>query len=237
MVALRTIIVGVSLAGASGGQTSARNLRYDSAVTSVLPAPAQPLVSGYGLELRAWDDDLLPCMARWGHRGFPYHAFDLGYLDDPGRRVAALNRYRDLAQHRHYVACENGLPVGRVSVNLKDATGLYFWSVHVPPEHAGRGVCRRMLAALMDSLEPEFPARKFALTTNTFATTAHRVYEALGFTVAETRWHYDSEIAEQLWRVPHEQRAPIATHIRFQTGRWEVRVYVMTRPPGAPMRL
>lgn len=205
-------------------------------MTSVISSATQPLITGYGLELRPWDDDILPQMALWGHRGFPYHAFDLGYLNDPGRRAAALNRYRELGTHRHYVACEDGAPVGRVSVNLKDPTGLYFWSVHVPPEHSGRGVCRRMLSALIDALSDEFPGRDFALTTNTFATPAHRVYAALGFSVAETRWHYDREIAEQLWRVPHEQRAPVATHIRFHTGRWEVRVYIMTRPSGAALQ-
>lgn len=206
-------------------------------MTSVMPAPAQPVISGFGLELRPWDDELVPQIARWGQRGFPYHAFDLGYLHDPGRRAAVLTRYRDVSNnHRHFVACERGVPVGRVSVNLNDPTGLYFWSVHVPPEHSGRGVCRRMLAALMDALALEYPGRNFALTTNTFATSAHRAYEALGFGVIETRWHYDREIAEQLWRVPHEQRAPIATHIRFHLGRWEVRVYVMTRPPTTPMR-
>ena len=206
-------------------------------VTSVVETPRQPVIEGHGLVLRGWDDDLLPQLARWGQRGFPYHAFDLGFLNEPAPRSAALLRYRDLTNHRHYVACEDGRPVGRLSVNLNDAEGLFLWSVHVPPEESGRGVARRMLAAVMDSLEPEFPGRRFALVTNTFATPAHRVYEALGFRTVETRWHFDREIADQLWRVPHTDRALIATHIRFSTGRWEVRVYVMHRPSGAPMRL
>lgn len=206
-------------------------------MTSVMPAPAQPVIEGYGLVLRGWDDDLVPQLANWGHRGFPYHAFDLGSLGDPFRRASTLSRYRDLTQHRHYVACEAGIPVGRVSVNLNDSTGLYLWSVHVPPEHEGRGVCRRMLAAVIESLETDLPGRDFALTTNTFATPAHHVYAALGFQTIETRWHFDREIAEQLWRVPHEQRAPIATHIRFHNGRWEVRVFVMRRKSGTPVRL
>jgi RimJ/RimL family protein N-acetyltransferase len=210
-------------------------VRYDSAVTSVMPAPAQPIVEGYGLVLRGWDDDLVPQLANWGHRGFPYHAFDLGHLNDPFRRASALSRYRDLSQHRHYIACEDGIPVGRVSVNLNDPTGLYLWSVHVPPEHEGRGICRRMLAALIESLEAHFPGRDFALTTNTFATRAHRAYQSVGFVTQETRWHYDREIAEQLWRVPHDVRAPIATHIRFHNGRWEVRVYTMKRRSGSPL--
>jgi hypothetical protein len=94
-----------------------------------------------------------------------------------------------------------------------------------------------MLAALIESLELELPGRDFVLTTNTFATPAHRVYEALGFDVQETRWHFDREIAEQLWRVSHEQRAPVATHIRFQSGRWEVRVFIMKRKYATPMRV
>jgi RimJ/RimL family protein N-acetyltransferase len=214
-----------------------RRFRYDAAVTSVMPAPPQPVVEGHGLVLRGWDDDLVPQLAAWGHRGFPYHAFDLAPLNDPFRRASVLSRYRELTQHRHYVACEEGIAVGRVSVNLNDATGLYFWSVHVPPEHEGRGVCRRMLATLIHSLEAEFPGRDFALTTNSFATTAHRAYRALGFQTEETRWHYDREIAEQLWRVSSEVREPISSHIRFHNGRWEVRVYTMKRRSGSPLWL
>jgi RimJ/RimL family protein N-acetyltransferase len=200
-----------------------------------MPATGQPDISGYGLVLRGWDDDLVALMAEWGERGFPYHAFDLGHLADPFRRSAALARYRDTSQHRHYVACEDGLPVGRVSVNPSDAAGLYLWSVHVPTDHAGRGVCHRMLAALMDAYEVEFPGKAFALSTNTFAANAHRVYEDLGFRTVESRWHFDREIADRLWKVTPQERAPIARHIRFQGGRWEVRVYTMVRQPGTPM--
>jgi ribosomal protein S18 acetylase RimI-like enzyme len=202
-----------------------------------MPASSQPIIEGYGLVLRGWDDDLVPQLAAWGHRGFPYHAFDLTALTDPFRRPSTLSRYRDVAQHRHYVACEAGVPVGRASVNLNDTTGLYLWSVHVPPEHEGRGVCRRMLAALIEALEADHPGRDFALTTNSFATSAHRAYRALDFETQETRWHYDREIAEQLWRVSPEARAPIATHIRFHGGRWEVRVFTMKRRSGSPLRL
>ncbi|HEX6031340.1 MAG TPA: GNAT family N-acetyltransferase [Tepidiformaceae bacterium] len=205
-------------------------------MTSVMPV-AVPTIEGNGLVLRGWDDDLAEQVARWGERGFPYHAFDLGHLRDPFSRTATLARFRDTGSHRHYIACEDGVAVGRVSVNMRDDAGLYLWSVHVPPEHAGRGVCRRMLAALMTQLEFEYPGRDFVLSSNTFATNAHRAYEAVGFRIAETRWHHDREIAEKLWKVPHQARAPIATHIRFQNGRWEVRTYVMRRKARAPMHV
>jgi len=210
-------------------------------VTTTSRPPAGALyperIPGPGLELRPWDEELVTKMARWGERGFPYHAFDLGYLRDPLRARAELRRAREPGPHRHFIAVENGEPVGRVSVNLRDDSGLYLWSVHVPPEHEGRGVCRRMLGTLMTWLEREHPGHDFVLTTNAFAEHAHRAYKALGFRIVESRWHFDREIAQQLWRVPAEQREPIGPHTRFHNGRWEVQVYVMERKRGAPMEL
>jgi len=194
------------------------------------------VIEGEGVTLRPWDAELVRQMANWGERGFPYHAFDLGYLRDEQRAANSLTWAYENGPHRHFVACEGGAAVGRVSVNLRDASGLYIWAVHVPPEHEGRGVCRRMLAALMSWLESQYPDRDFVLSSNTFAEHAHHAYYALGFTVVETRWHFDREIAEQLWRVPASAREPIAKHIRFHNGRWEVRTYVLRRPRGAPMQ-
>lgn len=194
-----------------------------------------PVIEGYGLTLRPWDEGLVRQMAAWGERGFPYHAFDLGYLRDPMRAASMLAWARENGPHRHFVACEGETAVGRFSVNLRDELGLYLWSVHVPPEHDGRGVCRRMLAAGMTWLEEKYAGSDFVLTTNTFAAHAHRAYAALGFAVAETRWHYDREIAEMLWRAPPAEREPVAKHIRFQAGRWEVRTHVMRRRRGTPM--
>ncbi|MEO8540427.1 MAG: GNAT family N-acetyltransferase [bacterium] len=192
-------------------------------------------IPGDGLELRPWDDELASQLANWGLRGFPYHAFDLAHLRDPLKRATAIAGCREDGPHRHFIAVESGVAVGRVSVNLRDAAGSYLWAVHVPPEHEGRGVCRRMLAALMEYLEITNPRPSFVLTTNSFAETAHRAYRALGFEVAETRWHYDREIADALWRVTPKEREPVSRHIRFQSGRWQVRSYVMRREPGAPM--
>jgi hypothetical protein len=89
----------------------------------------------------------------------------------------------------------------------------------------------------MRALEEEFPGRGFVLTSNTFATHAHRAYLALGFRITETRWQVDREIAERLWRVTEQERAPLARHIRFHEGRWQVRAYVFRRAPGTPMDL
>gem|GEM_PF-844532 len=215
---------------------------YTGAVTTVsrrsrAEPPYPERIPGLGLELRPWDEELVRKMAHWGERGFPYHAFDLGHLRDPVRAQVELRRAREAGPHRHFVAVEDGEPVGRVSVNLRDEAGLYLWSVHVPPEHEGRGVCRRMLAALMTWLEKECPGQDFVLTSNTFAEHAHRAYFALGFRIVETRWHFDREIAQLLWRVSPEQREPIAKHVRFHNGRWETQVYVMVRERGAPMDL
>ncbi len=198
---------------------------------------AEPILAPYyGLELRLWDRTTISQMGRWGERGFPYNAFDMGYLQDPSRAAATEAWVREPSPHLHFVALEGDVAVGRVSVNLKDEAGLYLWAVHVPPEHGGRGVCRRMLAALMEWLEVQFAGdSEFVLTTNTFAEPAHRAYRALGFRVVETRWHYDSAIAEQLWKVSAEEREPVSKHIRFHSGRWEVRTHVMKRPRGGPM--
>ena len=196
-----------------------------------------PPIEGEGLVLRPWDAGLVRQMAGWGERGFPYHAFDLGYLRQPARAAGSLAWTHENGPHRHFVACEGETAVGRVSINLSDNAGLYLWAVHVPPEHAGRGVCRRMLAALMRWLEASNPGPDFVLSSNTFAEHAHRAYTSLGFKVVETRWHFDREIAEQLWKVPAARREEIARHIRFHAGRWEVRTYVFRRPQHTPMEI
>ncbi|MFN8507732.1 MAG: GNAT family N-acetyltransferase [Dehalococcoidia bacterium] len=195
-----------------------------------------PPLAGHGLVLHPWNEALLAQVAGWGARGFPYHAFDMTQLNQPSRAKGVLARMTENGPHRHFVAVEDGVAVGRASVNLRDEAGLYLWSVHVPPEHDGRGVCRRMLATLMEWLEEEFAGGPdFILSTNTFATHAHRAYGALGFETFETRWHYDKEIAEQLWRVGPEEREPVSKHVRFANGRWEVRTHLMRRRHGAPM--
>lgn len=191
---------------------------------------------GDGIELRPWDAKLAAAMARWSERGFPYAAFDLGHLRNPRRARATLERMREATQHRHYIACEAGEPVGRVSVNLEDAAGLYLWLVHVPPEHEGRGVCRRMLASLMEAYEVSAPGRDFVLTTSAFALPAHRAYEALGFVRSETRWQFDEGISAALWKEPSlQQQVPSA--VRFVNGRWEVRSYLYRRKAGTPMAI
>ncbi len=192
-------------------------------------------IPGEGLVLRPWDAGLVRQVAAWGQRGFPYHAFDLGYLRDPARAASMLAWTHDAGPHRHFIAVEDGKAVGRASVNLRDVSGLYIWGVHVAPEHEGRGVCRRMLAALMQWLEAIYPARPFVLSSNSFAEHAHRAYFALGFEIVETRWHFDRELADKLWRVSPAERETIGRHIRFQGGRWEVRTYVLRREPETPM--
>lgn len=196
---------------------------------------SSPVIPGEQLELRPWDEGLIRQMAYWGERGFPFHAFDLGYLKDPARAKAMLAWANEDGPHRHFVACEDDTAVGRVSVNLRDESGLYIWAVHVPPEHEGRGVCRRMLAALITWLEAEYPGQDFVLSSNTFAEHAHRAYFAIGFKIAETQWHYDREIAEALPLAPRAVREPLQAHLRFQSGRWEVRTHVMRRPRHTPM--
>ena len=191
-------------------------------------------IKGDGLELRPWDEDLVAQMASWGERGFPYAAFDLTYLRDPKRAKATLAWTREPDQHLHFVACEGETAVGRLSVNLDDTAGLYLWAVHVPPEHEGRGVARRMITALMPWLFENYPGKDLVLTTNTFADPAHAAYRSVGFEVTETRWQTDLSISSALWKLPVEERGPVNGHVRFNNGRWEVRVYVMRlAAPGA----
>jgi len=208
------------------------NVSFAVGSKSLYPPP----IEGEGLVLRPWDAGLVAEMAGWGEYGFPYHAFDLSYLRDPARAASSLGWAHEDGPHRHFIACANDVAVGRVSVNLKDISGLYIWAVHVPPEHAGKGVCRRMLASLMRWLEVEYPEQDFVLSSNSFAEHAHRAYSALGFEISETRWHFDREIAERLWKVPPAEREPIARHIRFHSGRWEVRTHVFKRRRGTPMQ-
>ena len=190
-------------------------------------------IPGEGLVLRPWNRQLLQQVANWGQRGFPYHAFDMGHLNDPVEARKMLRTTSEPGPHRHFVALENETAVGRVAVNLRDEAGFYIWGVHVPPEHGGRGVARRMVDALVRWLEERYPGGPgFLLSTNAFAIHAHRAYRAVGFEIAETRWHYDRQLAEQLWQVRAGQRAEIADHIRFYRGRWEVRVHIMRRPRG-----
>lgn len=140
---------------------------------------------------------------------------------------------RELGPHRHFVAVEDETAVGRVSVNTRDEAGLYIWGVHVPEEHGNRGVCRRMMLALTAWLDAQYPlGPACVLTTNAFATHAHRAYHAAGFEIAETRWHFDRQLADLLWKVAPAQREPIAPYIRFQRGQWEVRVHIMKRAVG-----
>ena len=199
------------------------------------PYPAE--LSGHGLELRPWSKELIAQMASWGERGFPYQAFDLGYLRDPARAAAALSWAKEETRHRHFVAVENGVAIGRCSVNLEDENGLYIWAVHVPPEHEGRGVARRMLAVLMTWLEDAATGFDFILTTNTFAEHAHRVYFALGFSVIDTLWVHDEGISRAMWDVPYDRRRQVSAHIRFFDGAWQVRQHLMQRRAGTAMRI
>ncbi len=194
-------------------------------------------LSGYGLQLRPWDPALIRQMAQWGERGFPYHMFDLGYLRDPSRASSALSWSREESRHRHFIAVEDGAAVGRASVNLEDDNGLYLWAVHVPPEHEGRGIARRMLATVMIWLESEAPGFDFILTTNSFAERAHRTYFALGFNTIDTRWVNDDVLTKAMWQVAPAQRKQIAAHVRFFDGRWQVRQHLMRRLAGAQMHV
>ncbi|MCA9829378.1 MAG: GNAT family N-acetyltransferase [Dehalococcoidia bacterium] len=192
-------------------------------------------LEGHGLVLRLWDEELLAQMAAWSLHGFPYHAFDLEYLRDPARARPALDRMLQQKPHIHLVATEDGNAVGRVSVNLEDVAGLYLWSVHVPPEHEGKGVCRRMLATLIPWLELNHPGRQVVLTSNAFAERAHRAYLSLGFKQTDSRWQYDRELAAGLETCTPEQREIVAPYLRFSAGRWEVRSFVFARPSGLPI--
>lgn len=188
------------------------------------------MIQGEGLELRPWDEGLLAQVASWGERGFPYRSFDTGGLKDPERAAAMLVFTRQEGRHRHFVACEGGVAVGRISVNLEDAAGVYIWAVHVPPEHGGRGVARRMLAALISWLEESQANRDFVLTVNSFAAGAQAAYRSQGFTIESTRWQYDPDLSADLQKATASQRISLAGHIRRAEGRWEVRVHVMRRP-------
>ncbi len=191
-------------------------------------------IAGEGLVLRSWDDELLRAMAHWGERGFPYGAFDMGFLRDPARFAEFKTRLRDDGRHVHFAAIEENQPVGRVSVNLEDPVGLYIWGVHVPPEHEGRGVCRRMLAALIGWLAAERPDRDLVLSVNTFADRALRAYRGLGFAPAETRWLFDSVLDEALPLLSLDRREVVSDHVRLRNNRWEVRTFLMRRPASAP---
>lgn len=194
-----------------------------------------PMLHGEGLLLRAWDASTICAAAAWGRHPFPYHGFNLDHLLDPPRAAAMLQTLTNPGTHLHFVAIEGGVPVGRVSVNLGDRSGLYLWGVHVPPEHEGRAVCRRMLAVLLRWLERTQPGRDFTLNSSGFAEHAHRAYFALGFRITETAWHYDRDISEAMWRASQPEREAIRRHLRFVHGRWEVRTFVMRRDRGSPM--
>jgi hypothetical protein len=84
------------------------------------PALYPDQIDGDGLVLRPWDEGLVRQLGAWSNRGFPYHAFDTGYLADPVRAKAALTRHRAPGPHRHFIACEGETAVGRISVNLRD---------------------------------------------------------------------------------------------------------------------
>lgn len=195
-------------------------------------APYPESIPGEGLDLRPWDRELIAQLAGWGERGFPFRAFDLGYLRDRKRAESTLRWAHEDGPHRHFIACEGTTAVGRISVNLLDDSGLYIWAIHVPPEHEGRGVARRMLAALMRWLEEAIPERDFVLTANAFSERAHRVYFELGFEIVETRWQHDASLSEELWKVEAALRDPLVGHFRFHNGTWEVRTFVMRRPQG-----
>ena len=204
-------------------------------VSNALYQPRE--LCGQGLVLRPWDDGLVREMAAWGAHGFPYHAFDLTYLRDRFRAQLTLRKMQEAGPHLHFVAMEGGRAVARASVNPDDAAGVYLWSVHVPPEFEGNGLCRRMLATIMTWLESEVPGRPFVLTSNSFASHAHRAYAALGFSITETRWHFDVDVARELWKASEEVRQTLTGHTRFVNGRWEVRAHVFSRRPGTPMEL
>lgn len=186
---------------------------------------------GDDLVLRPWNDVLLRQVAAWSERGFPYHAFDMGKLKAPAEAARMLAFAHQPGPHRHFIAVEDGIAVGRLSVNLRDEAGLYIWGVHVPEEYGRRGVCRRMLAALVRWLETAYPRPEgFILSSNAFATHAHRAYRAVGFDTTDTRWHFDREIADGLTAATPEQRAIVNPYIRYDRGRWEVSIHVMRRP-------
>lgn len=191
-------------------------------------------IPGNGLVLRPWDEATLRAMAAWGERGSPFSAFDMGFLRDPARLAEFTARIESDDRHLHFAAWEGESVVGRVSVNLRDPAGIYLWGVHVPPEHEGRGVCTRMLAALLQWLDARDGGSELVLTANTFADRARGIYERFGFVPVDTRWQYDAALDEELRRLPPDERRGLTGHIRFHNGRWEVRTYLMRRPKPGP---
>ena len=127
----------------------------------------------------------------------------------------------------HFVACEDSVAVGRVSVNLEDPAGLYIWSVHVPPEHARRRVAYRMLTVLIKWLEGKYPNQEIVLTVNAFANHARRLYLSLGFTVRDTLWRFDQKLNEEIYQVSESSRHDLGDTVRLKNSRWEVMTYLM----------
>ena len=205
-----------------------------SAASPYSPA-AYPVLEGEGLVIRGWDGETIAAAAQWRDYPFPYQAFNVDHLRDPVRARELLDAVIHPGRHRHFVAIEGGEPVGRVSVNLEDPSGLYIWSVHVPPEHEGRGVCRRMLAVVIRWLESTYSGRTCLLNSAAYAEHAHRAYFALGFRITETIWRHDRELEEAMWRTSKAERSTIASHMRFINGHWEARTYVMRRRRGLPL--
>lgn len=184
-------------------------------------------IKGEGLELCVWDRQLLEQLASWGERGFPYGAFDLGYLRNRKEAEVALNFVLNGTKHLHFIACEDSVAVGRVSVNLEDPAGLYIWAVHVPPEHARRRVAYRMLTVLIKWLEGKYPNQEIVLTVNAFANHAHRLYLLLGFNVRDTLWRFDPRLNEEIYQVSVNRRRVLEDTVRFVNNRWEVMTYLM----------
>ena len=184
-------------------------------------------IKGEGLELCVWDRQLLEQLASWGERGFPYGAFDLGYLRNRKEAEVALNFVLNGTKHLHFIACEDSVAVGRVSVNLEDPAGLYIWSVHVPPEHARRRVAYRMLTVLIKWLEEKYPNQEIVLTVNAFANHARRLYLSLGFNVRDTLWRFDPKLNEEIYQVSVNRRRVLEDTVRFANNRWEVMTYLM----------
>ncbi len=194
--------------------------------------PEAPVIMGHGLQVRLWDGDLLLQMSAWGERGFPFSAFDMGFLKEPARMAEFTGWLGRDNRHLHLAAIEADRAVGRVSVNFRDPAGIYIWGVHVPPEYEGRGVCTRMLQALLGWLDTR-DCGELVLSVNSFAHGARRIYERLGFAPVETRWQFDPALDADLRRLPPGQHGPVEGHVRFSLGRWEVRTFLMRRPaPG-----
>ena len=184
-------------------------------------------IKGAGLELRPWDRGLVKQLAAWGEHGFPYGAFDLGYLRDPKEAENALNFAIKGTKHLHFIACEDSLAVGRVSVNLQDPAGLYIWSVHVPPEHTRRRVAYRMLNVLIRWLVEKYPTKEIVLTVNAFAQHAYNLYLSLGFEMRDTLWRFDPKLNEEIKQASSDRRSVLKNRIRFINNRWEVMTYLL----------